>query len=624
MRHGLQGYAGQRPTGHRDRRPGRPVVAVVGAGAAGTLTAIHLVDRAARERRALDIVLLDPRPDIARGVAYSTTDQRHLLNVPAGGMSALPAEPGHLVDWLRAHGRPEAGPADFVPRAEYGRYLDETLTALVDGTPDVACEHRCQRVTSARPVPGGVHLVLADGAVLAADAVVLAPGIFAPGTAWAPAELRGSARFVADPWAPGALDALDRTDGDVLLVGTGLTMVDVALTLARPGRTLHAVSRRGRVPAAHTTRPKPPTPAASPELAELAAGLAPTDLATMRRLVRDCVTSAVRETGDWRPAFDTLRPLTATSGPGSAPTSAPTSSPATRPGGTCTGTGCRRPRLPRSRGCAPPAPCRSAPTRSMRSTRRPTASPCGSRPAAGSTSQRSSTAPARRATYAGWPTRCSTTCSRPGTADGRLDGPRAAHRRRPARRLDRVGRVPRSGRSARCDAASCGRRTAVPEIRSQAADVAAAVTDGAAPGAPAVRHLSRDLMGLPLTHDARRLRRRTTAGLDAVMRVQSGAVEALHRGGRARPRLRPGARGAGDAGPRGRRRRRRPLRRWRPRASRYAVTAPTANAAWSTWSAPGSATAAAAAPTHWCGTCTHTRATCSRSAPPCRPSRSPG
>ena len=307
MRHGLQGYAGQGPTGPSDRRPGRPVVAVVGAGAAGTLTAIHLVDQAARERRALDIVLLDPRPDIARGVAYSTTDQRHLLNVPAGGMSALPAEPGHLVDWLRAHGRPDAGPADFVPRADYGRYLDETLAAMVDATPDVACEHRCQRVTHARPVPGGVHLVLAGGSLLAADAVVLAPGIFAPGTAWAPDELRASDRFVADPWAPGALDALDQTDGDVLLVGTGLTMVDLALTLARPGRTLRAVSRRGRVPAAHTTRPKPPTPAPSPELADQAAGLAPTDLPTMRRLVRDCVTAAVRETGDWRPAFDTLR-----------------------------------------------------------------------------------------------------------------------------------------------------------------------------------------------------------------------------------------------------------------------------------------------------------------------------
>ena len=108
MRRGLQGYAGQGPTGPGDRRPGSSAVAavaVVGAGAAGTLTAIHLVDRAVRADRALHLVLVDPRPEPGRGVAYSTSDRRHLLNVPAGGMSALPDQPGHLVD-VAARARP--------------------------------------------------------------------------------------------------------------------------------------------------------------------------------------------------------------------------------------------------------------------------------------------------------------------------------------------------------------------------------------------------------------------------------------------------------------------------------------------------------------------------------------
>ena len=311
MRRGLQGYAGQDPTGSGDRRPASPIVAVVGAGAAGTLTAIHLVDRAVRADRALDLILVDPRPEPGRGVAYATPDRRHLLNVPAGGMSALPDDPGHLVDWLRAHGHADATPADFVPRADYGRYLQDTLADAVCKAPAVTLEHRCQRVRHARPVPGGVHLALADGSVLTADAMVLAPGIFAPGTAWTPAALATSDRFVADPWAPGALERLASVDGDVLLVGTGLTMVDVALSLARPGRTLHAVSRRGRVPATHPTKAKPPTPAPSAQLAAVAAGRTPADLDDLRTLVRDTVVAAVRETGDWRPAFDTLRPLTA-------------------------------------------------------------------------------------------------------------------------------------------------------------------------------------------------------------------------------------------------------------------------------------------------------------------------
>src|SRR6476620_9075933 len=230
MRRGLQGYAGQGPTGPGDRRPGSP--AVVAVGGAGTLTAIHLVDRAVRADRALHLVLVDPRPEPGRGVAYSTADRRHLLNVPAGGMSALPDQPGHLVEWLHGHGHADATPADFVPRADYGSYLQDTLAEGVRKASAATVEHRCQRVRHARPVPGGVHLALADGSVLTADAMVLAPGIFAPGTAWAPDALAASDRFVADPWAPGALEQLDELaaiDGDVLLVGTGLTMVDVAL-----------------------------------------------------------------------------------------------------------------------------------------------------------------------------------------------------------------------------------------------------------------------------------------------------------------------------------------------------------------------------------------------------------
>jgi uncharacterized NAD(P)/FAD-binding protein YdhS len=524
MRHGLQGYAGPRPTGHRDRRPGRPVVAVVGAGAAGTLTAIHLVDRAARERRALDLVLLDPRPRPGRGVAYSTTDERHLLNVPAGGMSALPAEPGHLVDWLRSHGRPDAGPADFVPRADYGRYLEATLDAMVEAAADVSCEHRCQRVASARPVPGGVHLALADGALLAADAMVLAPGIFAPGTAWAPAQLRGSDRFVADPWAPAALKALAGTDGAVLLVGTGLTMVDLALTLARPGRTLHAVSRRGRVPAAHTTRPKPPTPAPSAGLAESAAGRVPTDLPTMRALVRDCVAAAVRETGDWRPAFDTLRPLTgalwAQLGPDEHAEFLSTDA---------AWWDLHRHRMPPSSAAA------------VARLRASGALRVGSdelvdvvESADGLTVELASgrwlnvaavvncTGPQGDVRRVGDPLLDDLLASGTATA-----GPLGLGLRTQGGRL-----VDSSGTA---DAAiwtlGAMRRgelwetTAVPEIRTQAAEVAAAVTEELRPARP-VRHLARDLMGLPLstTPEAAAAYNR---GLDAVMRVQSGAVEAF-------------------------------------------------------------------------------------------------
>src|SRR5258705_8400298 len=99
-------------------------VAVIGAGAAGALTAARLLDASA-----LRVVLIDPAPATARGVAYSTPDGRHLLNVPAAGMSALPDQPDDFVRWLRAGVDAEIKPSTFVARARYGDYLADHLAA---------------------------------------------------------------------------------------------------------------------------------------------------------------------------------------------------------------------------------------------------------------------------------------------------------------------------------------------------------------------------------------------------------------------------------------------------------------------------------------------------------------
>src|SRR6478609_7538769 len=78
-----------------------PVVVVVGAGASGTLAALHLARTAGRRSTRLDLVVIDPIPRIGTGTAFGTSDPEHLLNVPAAGMSALPEDPGHFVAWRR-------------------------------------------------------------------------------------------------------------------------------------------------------------------------------------------------------------------------------------------------------------------------------------------------------------------------------------------------------------------------------------------------------------------------------------------------------------------------------------------------------------------------------------------
>ena len=286
-------------------------VAVVGAGAAGTLTAIHLTTGHSRGRRGhgLEILLVDPAEHPGRGVAYSTTDERHLLNVPVTGMTALPDEPNHFLDWLCRHVGSDVSLDDFARRSDFAAYLADTLAHLVADTDGVTLVHRRARATGLTMHDGMAELVLDDGSLVRADAAVVAPGVFAPGTAWAPAELLDSELFVADPWAPGALDPVPG-NGDVLVVGTGLTGVDVALSLDRPGRRLHLASRRGRLPAVHTIGRYQTAAAPLPELASVARRSRPTDLEHLRRLVDRTVRDAVRGRRDWRAAFDTIRPLT--------------------------------------------------------------------------------------------------------------------------------------------------------------------------------------------------------------------------------------------------------------------------------------------------------------------------
>ena len=220
---------------------------VVGAGAAGTLTAIHLLRAATRRATALEIVLVDPADRWARGVAFGTPDETHLLNVPSAGMSALPEDPGHFVAWREAHERQgDCNPNAFVPRRQFALYLDDTLAAARAAAADlVAVSHVRSRAVGVRRTRGGSCVVLDDAEPLEADAVVVGTGLPTVGHGWAPEALTRSAFFVSDPWAPGALDVVRRDahgPADVLLVGSGLTMVDVTLTLTgadgsgRPGR----------------------------------------------------------------------------------------------------------------------------------------------------------------------------------------------------------------------------------------------------------------------------------------------------------------------------------------------------------------------------------------------------
>ncbi|MET9650952.1 FAD/NAD(P)-binding protein [Streptomyces sp. NPDC006460] len=279
----------------------RSTVAVVGAGAAGALVAVQLCEAAARRRTPIDLLLIDPAAEAGRGTAYATEVPEHRLNVPVGGMSCYPDDPGHFLRWLCRHGESAVDATDFASRYRFGSYLADTLgRAIITAHGTVAVRRLRTRATRCTEAADGrVTLALADGGAVTADSVVLATGPAAGGAGWAPAGLTSSERFVGRPWAPGALDAVGERD-DVLLVGTGLTAVDLALVLDRPGRTVHAVSRSGLLPRPHAVAPLPPVPPPP--------GLEDLPLNRLRTALRRHFAACLRDHGDWRPALDGLRP----------------------------------------------------------------------------------------------------------------------------------------------------------------------------------------------------------------------------------------------------------------------------------------------------------------------------
>ena len=270
-------------------------VLIVGGGAAGVLLAVALLEAAAATGAdPVAVTLVERRAEVGPGLAYSTTDSRHLLNNTAGCMSGVSGDPDHFVRWLRARGHDAGGDA-YVPRRWYGDYLTDLLAAahVPDGSGlEVVHGEAIDLVEHA----AGVTLALGDGRTLHAHRAVLAVGNPPP-----PRRTTDLADVVVnDPWAPDALDGIGPASR-VLLVGTGLTMVDVALTLAQgeSAPAMTAASRHGLLPRRHRQVPVRPRPVGLPAAVTL-----PDLLAGVRR----AVARAEEDGADWRAVVDGMRP----------------------------------------------------------------------------------------------------------------------------------------------------------------------------------------------------------------------------------------------------------------------------------------------------------------------------
>jgi uncharacterized NAD(P)/FAD-binding protein YdhS len=277
-------------------------VAIVGGGAAGALAAIHLL-REPQPRSPLEIELIDRTGEFGAGVAYGTRDPLHLLNVPAARMGAIAGRPEHFHRWLAGRGEAVAEEA-FMPRDLYATYLRDLLASAERGAQGDQLRRRRGEVISVVEREEGVAIALAAGDELTVDRVVLALGPLQAGDpVEIPAALRDCSRYVGDPWAAGALESLAERER-ILIVGTGLTMVDVAISLAgRPGGpTVRAVSRHGLLPRRHRrdlTRVRP---------FALPIGDGGLDAIVGAVMVQIC--HATQRGEDWRDVIDSMRSTT--------------------------------------------------------------------------------------------------------------------------------------------------------------------------------------------------------------------------------------------------------------------------------------------------------------------------
>lgn len=270
-------------------------IAIVGAGFSGAAVAAQLMKR--RGREACDVVLIERGRRFGPGLAYGGVERTHLLNVRASNMSAFPDAPGDFVDWLQRRERGDVK-TTFATRMRYGAYIENVLDRAARSAWGRFKRVRAE-VVACRRVDGAWDLACADGKTIAADAVVLAMG---NGASVTPGIFKSGDVPVLDAWDPDAVSRLPR-GADALIVGAGLTMIDVALALSRDPRmgVIYALSRRGLAPRGHLNNPAP----APPSNIALPSGLSDA-LHTFRREVRATV-----ERGEpWQFAIDRLRART--------------------------------------------------------------------------------------------------------------------------------------------------------------------------------------------------------------------------------------------------------------------------------------------------------------------------
>lgn len=295
-------------------------IGIIGGGFCGTMVAVHLLKQATYP---LHIKLIERQSTLGQGVAYSTPIDSHLLNVPVGRMSAFADRylQNHFLDWLHSLPYSEFRFAEpitaqsFVPRQLYGKYLQAILQeAIRHAHPEVTFTHLQAEAQAVQPTVQGVAIQLSSGRSVTVDRVVLALGNFPPADPFGQVSpFDNSPRYISNPWSPKAMQQVD-PDRPILIIGSGLSMVDWAIALYQQGfcQPIQVISRRGLLPYVHEADRAVATLGPAYQLAvERLEQLRSGQFRSLRQLMhwlRQEVWEAEQEGYNWRSVIDALRP----------------------------------------------------------------------------------------------------------------------------------------------------------------------------------------------------------------------------------------------------------------------------------------------------------------------------
>jgi uncharacterized NAD(P)/FAD-binding protein YdhS len=224
------------------------VVAIIGGGASGVLTALHLL----ASDHSLEVHLFNSGHELGGGIAYSVSGDDLLLNVPASGMSAWSERPDDFYQWLETHHPSRYSRTSFVPRRLYRDYLRSVLSDAASNASPGCLRHRNQWVNEILPKKRGFLIKAGDGSETLAETVVLALGnCLAKGRTKEASGTEGDARIISSPWQYLSKPRPPTLPESILLLGSGLTAVDVIIGLREHGHKNKVLvfSRRGRWPA---------------------------------------------------------------------------------------------------------------------------------------------------------------------------------------------------------------------------------------------------------------------------------------------------------------------------------------------------------------------------------------